>query len=74
MDLDSSGFDPVADRLVAIYEKPFGGRAEGRYRIVEKLLRSLCGRQRLYEADIHYLIRAMLERDYVLIEMDGFSW
>lgn len=62
----------VADRLAELYARPFGGKPSGRYRIPEKLVRELAGRRRLYEDDVRALTRAMLERGYVLIDMDGF--
>lgn len=62
----------VADRLVALYSEPFGGKDRGRYRIAAKLIRSLAGRRRLYEDDIQYLSRAMLERGYILIDLETF--
>ena len=72
MTFDESFISQAADRLVEIHARPFGGKAKGRYRIAEKLLRNLCGKRRLYEDDVRALTRAMLERGYVLIDMDGF--
>ena len=62
----------VADRLAALYADPFGGKSKGRYRIAGKVLRNLAGRQRLYEEDIRHLTREMLERGFVLVDMDTF--
>jgi hypothetical protein len=62
----------VADRLAELYNDAFGGKPKGRYRIAVKLVRHLAGRRRLYEDDIRELTRAMLERGYVLIDMDSF--
>ncbi|WP_350335084.1 hypothetical protein [Coralliovum pocilloporae] len=64
--------DDVAERLCALYTEPFGGKDTGRYRIATKLVRKLAGRRRLYEDDIQALSRSMLERGYVLIDMDAF--
>ena len=55
-----------------LYSKAFGGKENGRYRISAKLVRDLAGRRRLYEDDIRELSRAMLERGFVLIDMDSF--
>jgi hypothetical protein len=71
MDADPS-LDVAADRLAELYARPFGGKPTGRYRISTSLLRQLAGRRRLYEDDIRDLARAMLERGYVLIDMDSF--
>ncbi len=65
-------FADVAEKLVALYSEPFGGKPKGRYRIANKLVRSLAGRRRLYEDDVQQLSRELLERGYVLIDMDGF--
>jgi len=62
----------AADRLAELYSKPFGGKEKGRFRIPAKLLRQMTGRRRLYEDDARDLTRAMLERGYVLLDMDGY--
>lgn len=62
----------VAERLVELYDCSFGGKSKGRYRIAKRLLCDLSGRRRLYEDDIRELTRAMLERGFVLIDMDTF--
>lgn len=62
----------MAERLAALYERPFGGKRQGRYRIAVKLLRRIAGRRRLYEDDVKHIGRALLERGYLLIDMDGF--
>lgn len=62
----------AAEKLAALYERPFGGKAKGRYRIAMKQVRQLLGRRRLYEDDIRELTRATLERGYVLVDMDSF--
>lgn len=64
--------DSVADRLCALYDQPFGGKGSGRYRISTKLVRTLAERRRLYESDVRELSHAMLERGYVLVDMDSF--
>jgi len=72
MNTKQPSLDTVADRLVELSNQPFGGKAKGRYRIAVKLVRDLAGRRRLYEDDIRALTRALLERGYVLIDMDNF--
>jgi hypothetical protein len=62
----------VADRLAEMSNESFGGKSKGRYRIAEKLVRTLAGRRRLYEDDIRALSRALLERGFVLVDMDSF--
>lgn len=64
--------DVVANRLAALYGQAFGGKPTGRYRIASKLVRTLAGRRRLYEDDVRLLARALLERGYVLVDMDTF--
>lgn len=62
----------AADRLAELYEKAFGGKRSGRYRIPAKLVRELMKRKRLYEDDVQALGRALLERGFVLVDMDTF--
>ncbi len=62
----------VADHLTKLYDQPFGGKPKGRYRIAAKLVSRLAGRKRLYEDDVRHLTRMMLERGFVLVDMDTF--
>jgi len=62
----------AAERLAALYGEAFGGKAKGRFRVAAKLVRRLYGRRRLYEDDIRGLARALVERGFVLIDMDTF--
>ena len=62
----------AADRLAALYDQAFGGKPNGRYRIPAKLVRRIAGRRRFYEDDVRDLTRALFERGFVLIDMDGF--
>jgi len=72
MNTDQSPLAAASDRLAELYEKPFGGKQAGRYRIPVKLVRRMAGRRRLYEDDIRELTRLMLERGYVLVDMESF--
>ncbi len=72
MDLDEQTLAHSADRLAALYNESFGGKETGRYRIAAKLVRALAGRRRLYEDDVRNLSRALLERGFVLIDMESF--
>ena len=65
-------YNPVADRLAALYAESFGGKKSGRYRISAPLLRKLFGCRRFYEDDVRMLTRALAERGYVLVDMDNF--
>ena len=62
----------LAERLCELYNQPFGGKPSGRFRISAKLVRQLMGRRRLYEDDIRNLSREMMERGFVLINMDSY--
>jgi len=64
--------DALAEKLAALYAEKFGGKDSGRYRVATKAVRDAAGRRRLYEDDVRDLTRAMLERGYVLIDMDSF--
>ncbi|NNJ75882.1 MAG: hypothetical protein HKP56_12055 [Anderseniella sp.] len=62
----------AANRLAELYDMEFGGKKSGRYRMPAKLMRELVQRKRLYEDDIQALGRALLERGFVLVDMDSF--
>lgn len=68
----SNALAATADRLAALYSEAFGGKPNGRYRVAVKLVRRLAGRRRLYEDDVRVLSRELLERGYVLIDMESF--
>lgn len=71
--MDKNTFpDMLADKLAGLYAEKFGGKDNGRYRVAAKAVRDAAGRRRLYEEDVRDLTRAMLERGYVLIDMDSF--
>ncbi|ODR99794.1 hypothetical protein AUC69_09070 [Methyloceanibacter superfactus] len=65
-------YSSVADRLAALYAKPFGGKKTGRYRISARLLREMFGCRRLYEDDVRMLTRALAQQGYILVDMDTF--
>jgi hypothetical protein len=69
---DADWINPAADCLASLYEKKFGGKIKGRYRISARLVREVAGRNRLYEDDVRSLGRALFERGFVLIDMDSF--
>lgn len=69
---NSKSMVAVADRLAELYARPFGGKKTGRYRIAAKLARELASRRRLYEDDVKELTREMLERGFVLVDMETF--
>ncbi len=62
----------AARQLADLYEKSFGGKPKGRYRLSAKQVREMLGRKRLYPDEIRELTRAALEEGYVLIDMDSF--
>ncbi|WP_417482448.1 hypothetical protein [Maricaulis sp.] len=72
MDAETPSLARAADKLVTLFDAPFGGKPKGRFRISNKLVRQILGRRRLYEDDIRQLTRALLERGYVLVDMDSF--
>ena len=69
---EADWISPTAGHLAALYDREFGGKVSGRYRIPDKLVRRIAGRRRLYEADILALSAALFELGYVLIDMDKF--
>ena len=72
MDFQATPMARTADHLESLYSRAFGGKPKGRYRVSAKLVREIAGRRRLYEGDVRALTRAMLERGYVLVDMESF--
>ncbi len=72
MHLENTSLAKAADKLAALFDAPFGGKPKGRFRISNKLVRRALQRRRLYEDDVRALGRELLERGYVLVDMDSF--
>lgn len=62
----------IALKISELYEKPFGGRERGRFRLSMKHMRQLVGVKRIYEDDIQQISRALYELGYALIDMESF--
>ncbi len=72
-DLSSKpGVRTVAERLVKLYEVPFGGKQRGRFRISMKVMRALTGRKRVSEAMVREISAEVFELGYVLVDLDGY--
>ena len=69
---ETDWIEATARKLSALYDRRFGGKDSGRYRISSKLVCDAAGRRRLYEDDIRALARALFERGFVLIDMGSF--
>ena len=66
--------DGVAKALAEIYEKPFGGKDRGRYRISRRNLRRLSGKKRLEDGTIQKIVEAAYDRGFVIIDLgDEFA-
>ena len=62
----------VVERLVALYERPFGGKARGRYRVSMKLMRGLFGQRRVWPEQIEAIRRGLYDRGYLLVDMESY--
>lgn len=62
----------VAERLAALYERGFGGKERGRYRVSMKHMRAMTGRRRVSEEAIREIGRELFELGYVLIDLETF--
>lgn len=65
-------YSGVVERLVALYDEPFGGKPRGRYRISMKLMCRLMSRRRLWPEEREAVRRAMYERGYLLVDMETY--
>jgi len=62
----------VAEQLAALYERGFGGKERGRYRISMKHLRALTGRKRVPPRALRGIAEELFELGYVLVDMETF--
>ena len=62
----------VAAQLAELYERGFGGKERGRYRLSMKHLRVLTKRKRVPPALLRRLAEELFELGYVLIDMETF--
>lgn len=68
----SPSLEAIALHLAELYEKPFGGKPNGRYRISPKMLRKIAGKARLSDAFIRDLADEMFEVGFVLLDMESY--
>ena len=62
----------VAQKLGELYDKPFGGKPSGRFRISPKMLRKIAERQKLPERYIEDLTDELFELGFVLLDMETY--
>ena len=71
-DIGEERYAGVVERLVALYDEPFGGKPRGRYRISMKLMCRLMGQRRLWPEEREAVRREMYERGYMLVDMETY--
>lgn len=64
--------ESIAADLVRLYEKPFGGKARGRFRIPIKLVRRMLDQKRIWPEQVEAIRRALYEHGYVLHDMESY--
>lgn len=62
----------VAEQLAELYERGFGGKERGRFRVSMKHLRVLTGRRRVPPSLLRRISDELFELGYVLIDMETF--
>ena len=62
----------VAEHLAALYERSFGGKERGRYRISMKHLRVLTARRRVPARLLRRIGEELFEMGYVFIDLETF--
>ena len=65
-------YEQIAKHLVDIYQDPFGGKHNGRYRISMKHLRQIAGCRRIFQEDLAQISKEMYQMGYSLIDMESF--
>jgi hypothetical protein len=62
----------VAAQLAELYQRSFGGKQRGRYRVSMKHLRVLTGRKRVPPLLLRKIAEELFDLGYVLIDMETF--
>jgi len=62
----------VVERLIALYEQPFGGKQRGRYRISMKLMCRFFGQRRIWPEQTESVRRGLYEHGYLLVDLDTY--
>lgn len=62
----------VAERLAELYERGFGGKERGRYRISMKHMKMLIGRKRIPARLVQRIGEELFEKGYVLIDQETY--
>lgn len=65
-------YEQIAKHLADIYQDPFGGKHNGRYRISMKHLRQIAGCRRIFQEDLAQISKEMYQMGYSLIDMESF--
>jgi len=62
----------VVERLVTLYDHPFGGKPRGRYRVSMKLMCRLLNQRRVWPEQIEAIRRGLYETGYVLVDLENY--
>ncbi len=62
----------IARKLADLYDKPFGGKPNGRYRISPKMLRKIADRKKLPDCFLRELADEMFELGFILLDMETY--
>jgi hypothetical protein len=65
--------DALAQLLVGLYDRSFGGALSGKFRISRKFLRKLAGRRKLPDAFLDALAEEMFEIGFVFVDCESYS-
>jgi hypothetical protein len=64
--------ETLVDELVDLYDRPFGGKVRGRFRVSTKLLCDYLGKRRLWPDEIEAIGRVLYQRGYVSVDMGSY--
>ena len=66
--------EEIAKILKALYDRPFGGKDRGRYKISRRRLRRLSGRKRLEDTILQRIIDEAYEQGLIMMDLgDDFA-
>ena len=60
----------IARQLAELYERDFGGKERGRFRISMKLMKSLCERRRISTSFRREITEELYELGYIMVDME----
>lgn len=72
MDRQGRTCSETVETLLSLYDKSFGGKQRGRFRISAKLLCRIVGQRRIWPEQVEAIRRELYERGYLLVDLETY--